>query len=292
MTRIKISIITPSLKNDTFLKKTIECVKRQSSDLINIEHIVIFDDLNINLPSPITLKNYKINFLKNNRNKGPSGARNVGLECAKGKFIFFIDADDLWPENFVSSILSLYSNLEINFVSVPGKTIGDYSGKLITPPLKDGFIPHSYLFWNAIGCPSGFSYRFSENLKKCRFNEKVNICEDFLFYLELYKKSNNSFFRYNKIYYFYRVHSVQSTRNINISLAENSIYYFKKDIRKIYSNSKNLRDRFVALYQCEHLIYKKIHKTSIFAFIILLFLATPYFFISVKKLLINKQNAN
>ncbi len=95
MTNTKlISIIIPLYNKEKWIFKTIQSVLTQSYK--NIEIIIINDGSTDN--SLKIVKKINDNRIKiiNQKNKGVSNARNVGLEKAKGDYIAFIDADDLW----------------------------------------------------------------------------------------------------------------------------------------------------------------------------------------------------
>lgn len=48
------------------------------------------------------------------RNQGVSNARNVGLKCATGDFIFFLDSDNAWKENFLEVMIRYMTHLHLN----------------------------------------------------------------------------------------------------------------------------------------------------------------------------------
>jgi len=95
-----ISIITPSYNSEQFIAKTIDSVINQSHQ--NWEMIII-DDLSTDNSCEI-IENYKatdprIKLIKSKINQGPAYSRNSGIELAKGRYIAFLDSDDLWkPE--------------------------------------------------------------------------------------------------------------------------------------------------------------------------------------------------
>lgn len=93
-----ISIIIPVYNAEKFLKETIETIKSQT--YINWEAIFI-DDNSTDNSKEIIKQNLQdnIKLIELSRNFGPAIARNEGLKIAKGRYIAYLDADDLWAEN-------------------------------------------------------------------------------------------------------------------------------------------------------------------------------------------------
>ncbi len=109
---INISIIIPVYNCDNYLDTCITSVLMQSYS--NFEIICINDNSSDN--SANILKRYsqtdqRVKIFSNNENKGPGYCRNKGLNLAKGKYIFFLDADDwIGPQ----TLKILYSRCETN----------------------------------------------------------------------------------------------------------------------------------------------------------------------------------
>ena len=102
---IKISIIMPIYNSKKYLSLTINNVLKQT--LKNIE-IICIDDGSSDGSIKILKKYKKIdNRLKiiHQSNKGSGIARNEGIKISKGKYISFIDSDDLYPSNKTLSIM-------------------------------------------------------------------------------------------------------------------------------------------------------------------------------------------
>lgn len=90
---IKISVIIPVYNTEKYLEKCLNSVLKQT--LKEIEVIVINDGSRDS--SRDILESYSIveNFrIINKKNEGASKTRNLGIEIAKGEFIYFMDADD------------------------------------------------------------------------------------------------------------------------------------------------------------------------------------------------------
>jgi len=92
-----VSIITPSYKSKDFIVQTIESVLIQTYH--NWEMIIVDDvspDDSNKVIEEYIKKDSRIKLIKLEENSGPAVARNRAIEEAKGRYIAFLDADDLW----------------------------------------------------------------------------------------------------------------------------------------------------------------------------------------------------
>lgn len=93
-----VSIIVPVYNAEEFIRETVNTVLQQSYE--NWELILVDDcscDNSVNI-----IKEYisdRIKLIELKQNSGPAIARNVGIDNSKGRFIAFLDADDLWVKD-------------------------------------------------------------------------------------------------------------------------------------------------------------------------------------------------
>lgn len=91
-----VSIIMPSYNTGIYIKETIESVISQTYK--NWELIIVDDCSTDNTDEVVNpfLKDCRIQYIKNKINYGAAMSRNRALRKAKGKWIAFLDSDDLW----------------------------------------------------------------------------------------------------------------------------------------------------------------------------------------------------
>lgn len=91
-----VSIITPSYNTEKYISETIQSVQAQSYK--NWEMIIIDDCSTDNTDEIVSkfLSDERIRYIKNTKNLGAAISRNRALKEAKGKWIAFLDSDDLW----------------------------------------------------------------------------------------------------------------------------------------------------------------------------------------------------
>lgn len=95
-----VSVIIPTYNSEKFISEAILSVQKQS--YLNWEIILVDDcstDATLSIVSKISLNDKRIKYSKLSANSGTGVARNTALAVAKGKYIAFLDADDLWKPN-------------------------------------------------------------------------------------------------------------------------------------------------------------------------------------------------
>ena len=113
-----VSIITPTYNSEKFIADTIRSVQNQTYS--NWEMIIIDDcstDTTAQIITEFESSDKRIVFYKLNKNAGAGVARNQAITMAKGRFIAFLDSDDLWkPEKLQKQVDSLLThNLPFTF---------------------------------------------------------------------------------------------------------------------------------------------------------------------------------
>lgn len=95
-----VTVITPTFNSEQFISSTIESVLNQSFK--NWELIVVDDnssDTTCEIVKGYTYQYCKIKLIKLNQNKGAAHARNTALKNSSGRFIAYLDSDDLWHQD-------------------------------------------------------------------------------------------------------------------------------------------------------------------------------------------------
>ena len=105
-----VSIIMPSYNTGGYIKNSIESVLAQTYE--NWE-LIIVDDCSTDDTDSIVgqFSDKRIRYLKNKKNSGAAISRNYALREAKGRWIAFLDSDDLWlPEKLEKQIAFMENN--------------------------------------------------------------------------------------------------------------------------------------------------------------------------------------
>ena len=133
-----VSIIMPSYNTGPFITESIDSVLAQT--FTNWELIIVDDCSNDNTNKILaTFHDERIKYLKNKRNCGAAISRNRALREAKGKWIAFLDSDDLWyPEKLEKQLSFMEANdyafSYTNYEEIDSE--GNMTGVKVTGPPK------------------------------------------------------------------------------------------------------------------------------------------------------------
>ena len=95
-----VSVIIPYFKKPKFIEATLNSVISQTHKKLEI--IIIYDDddkRDLKFIEKLRKKDKRIKIIVNEKSLGAGLSRNLGIKKSKGKFIGFIDSDDLWKPN-------------------------------------------------------------------------------------------------------------------------------------------------------------------------------------------------
>jgi glycosyltransferase involved in cell wall biosynthesis len=150
MTPDFVSVIVPAFNAEQYIEECINSVIAQTYQ--NIEIIVINDgSIDQTRHKVEQLHNDKIRLFNIN-NSGAAGARNYGIEQAKGEWIAFLDADDIWlPEKLETQLQyckgANWSHTDFFYTGYvyEDKTLGSsltkkYGGNIFEALLQDNFV--------------------------------------------------------------------------------------------------------------------------------------------------------
>lgn len=183
----KVSAIIPVYNTECFIQEAIESVLSQTYK--DIELIIVDDASNDRTGEIARSFGSRLTCISHSANMGPSAARNTGIKHALGKYIAFLDADDVWmPDKIKEQMELLENNNDIALVYSNGYTVnssGSQIGRFFdTIRPKGGFIFKELLLDNFIVTSSVIVRKDILN-EIGGFNERFSLSEDFDLYLRI-----------------------------------------------------------------------------------------------------------
>ena len=121
---LKVSVVIPTYKSTRFIAETLESVFGQL--FTDYEVIVVNDGTPDTEAFERAIAPYadRIRYVKQ-ANRGASAARNAGLHIARGEFVAFLDADDLWLPNYLHQQLRFLHEHDCDLVCANAMIFGD-----------------------------------------------------------------------------------------------------------------------------------------------------------------------
>ncbi|MGJ8581707.1 MAG: glycosyltransferase family 2 protein [Psychromonas sp.] len=149
---IIISIIMPSFNSAKTLSQSISSTLEQTYP--NWELLITDDastDNSTDVINHFVKKDERIKLFTLDKNSGAGAARNHSIQHAKGRFIAFLDADDIWlPTKLEKQIKFMLDNKYALTYSAYQKFDSDSDLGVINPPLEVSY--NQLLYSNVIGC--------------------------------------------------------------------------------------------------------------------------------------------
>jgi len=184
-----VSIITPIFKAEKHIAECIASVLRQTYS--NWEMILINDcspDDSMAITGKLCKGDSRFKVINLPRNSGAAIARNKGIELALGKYIAFLDADDLWLPQKLEKQVNLLENSSYNFTFSSYSLVdelGKPTGNFIIP--KEEVTYKDLLKTCSIGCLTAMYNQ--ESLGKL-YMENLEKRQDYTLWLKILKKEN------------------------------------------------------------------------------------------------------
>lgn len=222
-----VSIIVPVYNVENYLKACLDSILNQSYK--NLEIILSNDgsrDNSYEICKEYAKKDSRI-VLINNDNMGVAHARNCGIDISTGKYIAFIDSDDVIDKRYIELLINaikvenydlsictymdIYMEKERKQKKIEKNLLSEEEQSKLTGVFKDDFY---ILKW--------YMNHVYEKLYKAdiirknniRFNEKMMIAEDLIFNYMFYRKlSSYSFINMSLYHYFHRGNGLTSVIN-------------------------------------------------------------------------------
>lgn len=199
-----ISIIIPIYRTELYLEECLNSVLSQrlgrSYSLQDIEIICVDDE------SPDNSKEIVLSYVKNNsniifleqKNQGQSAARNNALKISRGKYILFLDSDDLLPEEALISLLKVADETGSEVIVSHAKAFNarrswyiESHAEVASASLRKVKFFHRSILINS---PPPWAKLFSRDLllrNNIQFPEGIKLAEDWIFVIHAMYKANH-----------------------------------------------------------------------------------------------------
>lgn len=249
---MKVSVIVPVYNAEKYLVNCLSYLVNQT--LQEIEVIVVDDGSSDH--SLYILRECKRQFpdkvvlIQSDRNRGPGGARNLGIQAAKGEYIGFVDNDDQVEPDMYELLYKKAKEQDFDIVDSGFYLSGQKKSFLTTPKSLEGILDIDRK--KHLMCTK--QYMWSKLYKRALFTENnLRLLENtpfddgaFLFYIYHYA---NSIAVVEKVLYFYREQEASYSRNLKFTDLMDKWMECMEDISSHFSGSEREAFQDVITFQ-------------------------------------------
>lgn len=114
---MKLSIIIPAYNAEPYLKELVDCLDKQMNDSTEV---IIVDD---GSKKKVNYSRKWLRVIRHRKNSGAGAARNTGLDNARGKYVTFVDADDLVADDYVPQINAKIDEMDFDICEMSWKSL-------------------------------------------------------------------------------------------------------------------------------------------------------------------------
>ena len=240
-----ISVVVPVYNAEKFISRSIESVLSQSYDCLEL--LLVNDgstDSSKKICEGYALSDKRVKVISQ-ENKGPSAARNAGINRSSGEFIFFLDADDFISGNTLELLVNEYNECHADLVmanfqklSIKGDVLKQSVSFHPNNELFEGVVETLsnenivYYVRNFLKHPSNhlISYCWARLYKSSIIkengilaNENMRLFEDYVFNLEYLRYTKEIVF-VNENLYTYSMHENHVSASMAILNAESLLH--------------------------------------------------------------------
>lgn len=188
---VQVSVIVPAFNAAATVVRAIDSVRQQRGVAFEI---IVIDDGSTDDTAAVVRSNIRpgeqIRLLQMARNSGVSAARNTGIREARGDYLAFLDADDIWlPEKLSRQLAPMLRNPAISLVSCNSKLISAQGvpikeGHVNRPPVQGRDAWKTLLMYNFIPTPTVLT-RTALVRQVGGFDEALKVGEDLDLWIKL-----------------------------------------------------------------------------------------------------------
>jgi glycosyltransferase involved in cell wall biosynthesis len=181
-----VSVIIPTYNSAAFLREAIQSVLSQT--YVDFEVVVVDDGSTDNTESEVHSFGDRVCYVKQ-QNQGAGAARNHGINRSRGKYVAFLDADDLWlPGKLCEQIPLLDRDPELGLVYSDWSVVSE-QGETEPSYLRGQPAAGGYVFDELVQCgfilTSGTIVRRSCLDDVGFFDETLSIAQDYDLWLRI-----------------------------------------------------------------------------------------------------------
>jgi glycosyltransferase involved in cell wall biosynthesis len=128
-----VSIVIPTRNRWNVLPRALDSALSQEA--VSVEVIVVDDGSDSAVESIPQLDDPRVKFVRHPQRRGVAAARNSGIEVASGRWLAFLDDDDLWAPHRLRSILDALARSKADFGFCASVTVDEHLRPLVLQPV-------------------------------------------------------------------------------------------------------------------------------------------------------------
>lgn len=226
MTKDMVSIVTPMYNAEKFVVQTLDSVINQTHQ--NWEMLIVDDgskDNSAAIVAGYAEKDPRIKLIRQ-ANAGSAAARNNALRNVQGRYVCFLDSDDMWDATFLEKQLNFLKQNDAGVVYASYRRINENGEGILRPYIVPQKVNYKGLLKTcSISCLTAMFDR--EKTGVVFFNEELkSLRDDFVFWLTILKKLDYAYGN-PEVLASYRVFSGSTTGNKKKVMKPHFLVYYK-----------------------------------------------------------------